>query len=289
MARGDLLGAAERDRRTAVREIGIVVLGALVYFGVRLLVEGGTARSMANGQRILDAEQRLGIDIEQRVQEFVLEHDAVRALGNASYIWLHWPLLIVVLVVVFRRDRTIYVRLRRALMVSGLAGLVLFWSTPTAPPRFMPGFEGTVSDAARTHYIGYPLSWANRYASMPSFHVGWTALACLALAATMTSRRWRVAAMLPAVLVALAVVTTGNHYVLDATVGLAIAVAAYAAAARSWPVSVAELSNQWRRARLVSPWYASGGRMATPRVRIDGGTSPSSGIPGEPGIDSEEP
>ena len=34
--------------------------------------------------------------------------------------------------------------------------------------------------------------------------------------------------MIPAVLVALAVVTTGNHYVLDAVVGLLIALSAYA-------------------------------------------------------------
>jgi hypothetical protein len=279
----------DRDRGAAVREVGIVVLGALVYFGVRVLVEGGTTRSMANGQRTLDAERRLGIDIEQRVQEFVLEHDVVRALGNASYVWLHWPLLIVTLVVLFRRDRSIYLRLRRALIASGLVGLVLFWSVPTAPPRFMPGFEGTVSDAARTHYVGYPLSWANRYAAMPSFHVGWTAVACLALAATFASRRWRVAALLPAVLVALAVVTTGNHYVLDATVGLAVALAAYAAAGRSWPVSVRQLTDRWRSARLVGPRWASGvGRTVTPPVRIDGGTSPAPGIPGELGIDSDE-
>lgn len=215
------------DRRAILREIGVVSAAALVYFGVRLLVEGGLAEAQANADRIIRLERRLGIDVEAAAQDAVLEHEWLRTLGNASYVWLHWPLVIAVLVVVFRRDRAVYLRLRRALLASGAVGLVLFWQVPTSPPRFMPGFEGTVSDAARTHYLHYPLSWANKYASFPSFHIGWTLIACLALAATLTQRSARVAALLPAVLVAPAVVTTGNHYVVDVVAGTAIAVAAY--------------------------------------------------------------
>ena len=113
-------------------------------------------------------------------------------------------------------------------MASGLVGLLLFWVFPAAPPRFMPGYEGTVSDAARRHYLDYPLSWTNQYASFPSFHIGWTLLACLALAATFESGRKQAVALIPALLVALAVVTTANHYVLDTVAGATIAVAAYA-------------------------------------------------------------
>jgi hypothetical protein len=253
-----------RDRDTAAREIGIVVFAALVYFGVRVIVEGGTEHSMANARRVLAVERWLGIDLEHSAQRFVLGHDVARVAGNLSYVWLHWPLLIVVMVVLFRRDRVVYVRLRRALIASGVFGLLLFWLVPTAPPRFMPGFDGTVSDAARRHYLGYPLSWANRYASMPSFHVGWTAIACLALATTLTTRRWRVVAMIPAALVALAVVTTGNHYVLDAVVGLAAALSAYALAGRRWPVAVPEFDAWWGRTELVLPE-----RTIAPPARTD--------------------
>lgn len=223
-------GATDEGGETVAREIGTVLSAALVYFGVRLIVEGDTPTAVANADRILRLERWLGIDVEHSAQDVVLDHSGLRLLGNLSYVWLHWPLLIVVLVVVFHRDRTTYVRLRRALVASGAVGLVLFWLVPTAPPRFMPGFEGTVSDAARRHYLSYPLSWANRYASFPSFHVGWTLIACLALAATLPSVRARAVAIVPAVLVGLAVVTTGNHYVVDLVVGVAIATAAYVVA-----------------------------------------------------------
>jgi hypothetical protein len=211
------------------REVGTVLLAASAYFGVRLLVQGDTASATANAERILELEERIGIDVERGLQSVVLDHRALEVLGNLSYVWLHWPLLIAVLLVLFQRAPGVYLRLRRAIVASGAVGLVLFWVLPTAPPRFMPGFEGTVSDAARRHFLGYPLDWANRYASFPSFHVGWTLIACLALASTIGDRRARAVAVLPAVLVGLAVVTTANHYVLDATVGAVIAVAAYAA------------------------------------------------------------
>jgi len=152
----------------------------------------------------------------------------LRTVGNLSYVWLHWPLLIAVLIWLFHRSRIRYVQLRNSMFASGLVGLVLFWLFPAAPPRFMPGYEGTVSDAARRHYLDYPLSWTNPVASFPSFHIGWTLLACLALAATFDSWRRQALALVPAILVGLAVVTTANHYVLDTVAGAAIAFWAYA-------------------------------------------------------------
>lgn len=120
-----------------------------------------------------------------------------------------------------------------ALSVSGLIGLGLFAAFPVAPPRFLPGYEVTVSDAARPHYLDYPLSWTNQVASFPSFHIGWTLIACLALAGVVTAatpgrtQLLRTVVMLPALLVGIAVVTTGNHDVLDAVAGTTIALGAF--------------------------------------------------------------
>jgi hypothetical protein len=215
-------------RGDALRQIVFALMAAVVYFGGRLLVEGDAARSARNARRILDIEEVLGIDIERGAQDLVLRSDALQTLGNLSYVWLHWPLLIAVSIWLFHRSRVRYVQLRNSLFASGLVGLLLFWVFPAAPPRFMPGYEGTVSDAARRHYLDYPISWTNQYASFPSFHIGWTLLACLALAATFESGRKQAAALIPAVLVGLAVVTTANHYVLDTVAGAAIAFGAYA-------------------------------------------------------------
>jgi hypothetical protein len=222
---------SDEPRRAWLREVGVLALGALVYFGVRVIVEGSEARAMRNAERVLDLESAVGIDIERSFQEFVLDVDVLETLGNLSYVWLHWPLLIAVFVVLFATEQNAYRRLRNAMFLSGAIGLVLFAAFPVSPPRFLDDFVGTVTDDARRHYLPYPLSWTNRFAAFPSFHVGWTLIACLALVSTIR-RSWRIVAILPAILVGLAVVSTGNHYVLDAVAGTVIALGAYGFFAR---------------------------------------------------------
>ncbi len=209
------------------REAAYILIGLMIYFGGRILVEGSDSRSIRNAETLLDLERSLGIDVEVALQELALDSDLVRVIGNLSYVWLHWPLLITALVLLFYRDPPHYRQFRNAVMCSGAVGLVLFAAVPMAPPRFMPGFVGTVSDDARRHYLSYPLSWANKYAAFPSFHVGWTLIACLAVAASLDRRGLRAAALLPAALVGASVITTGNHYVLDSVAGAAIALGAY--------------------------------------------------------------
>lgn len=200
-----------------------------MYFGVRVIVEGDRPTALRNADRLLDFEGALGIDIELGVQDLVVDQTLLRTIGNFSYVWFHWPLLIAFLCVLFVRSRPRFRQLRNSLIASGAIGLLLFATFPVAPPRFLPGYTGTVSDAARRHYLDYPLSWTNQVASFPSFHVGWTLIACLALAATLDRQRDRVIVMMPAIAVGVAVVTTGNHYVVDTIAGMAIAVGAYVA------------------------------------------------------------
>jgi membrane-associated phospholipid phosphatase len=205
----------------------ISALGAAaVYFGVREIVEGSPQSATANAERIMRFERWMGIGVERSVQEFMLDHPTLVEAFNRAYVWLHWPFLVVALVIVFRRDRGAYSRLFGALVASGILGLVVFASFPVSPPRFESGFVGTVSQSERQHFLPYPAGWSNRFASMPSFHAGWTLIAGLVLAKTLRSRLLKIMALLPAPMVAVAVVATGNHYVLDVVVGCAIAIGA---------------------------------------------------------------
>jgi hypothetical protein len=213
--------------RGQVAELGILSGAAFVYFGGRVLVEGSRSRATANAQHLLDVESALHIDIEGRVQQVAIDSDIVRIVGNLSYVWLHWPLLIAAFWFLFRNDKRHYLQVRNSLFVSGAIGLLLFALIPMSPPRFMPGFVGTVSDGARRHYLTYPMSWTNIYAAFPSFHVGWTLVACLAVATVLRGRVRKAAILVPALLVGLAVVSTGNHYVLDSVTGAVVACAAY--------------------------------------------------------------
>jgi hypothetical protein len=202
------------------------MVAAAVYFGVRKLVEGRSGGATRNADRLLRYEQALGIDVEHSLQRFVLDHPVLVDWSNHVYVWLHWPFLIVALVLLFTRDRRAYRQLRDVLIASGGMGLVIFAVFPVSPPRFMPGFIGTVSQAERQHFMQYPASWSNRVASLPSFHAGWTLVAAILLATTFRSRVAKVIAFLPGPLVALAVITTGNHYVIDVLLGVGISLGA---------------------------------------------------------------
>ena len=91
----------------------------------------------------------------------------------------------------------------------------------------LPGFTDVV---AATHafgswHTGALASHANQLAAMPSLHIAWAVWCTLALW-RISTRRWvrALAALYPCV-TALAVLATGNHYVLDLLGGL-VAIAA---------------------------------------------------------------
>jgi PAP2 superfamily len=85
-------------------------------------------------------------------------------------------------------------------------------------------------DTIREHTGWYrslaPLKVTNQYAAMPSLHVGWSLLVGIALARASRRRIAYPFTMLLPIAMALAVVITVNHYVLDALVGAAVAAAA---------------------------------------------------------------
>jgi membrane-associated phospholipid phosphatase len=218
--------ARSKTHEDAVRAAGILVLADAVYSALRKLVEGTPEAAAHNARRLLSLEHVLGIDVERSVQRFVMEHPLLVDWSNHTYVWLYFPFLISAFIVVFARDRRAYRHLRNAIVTSGAVGLVIFAVFPVAPPRFMPGFVGTLSEGERQHFVQHPASWSNRMAALPSFHAGWTLVAAIVLAATMRSRAGKVLALLPAPLIAFAVIATGNHYVLDIVAGSALALGA---------------------------------------------------------------
>jgi hypothetical protein len=118
----------------------------------------------------------------------------------------------------------IYRPLRSSLVVINLIGLIVFWRYPVAPPRMLVanGFSDVVTS---THTIG---SWhtgslaadANQFGAMPSLHIAWAAWCTLVLW-RLSGRAWvRVLALLYPFVTTFAVLSTGNHYLLDVLAGL---------------------------------------------------------------------
>jgi hypothetical protein len=162
-------------------QTGLLVLAAVAYLAVRAITQGDPSAAEGNARDVLHVEQLLGLDWERGAQRLVLDNDAVVHWFNAVYVWAFWPFLVLALVILYVRDRTRYAVLRNAMFVSGGIGLVVFAIFPVAPPRFLDGFTDTVALVSGQDHLAHPSAFSNEYAAIPSFHVGWTVLAALAL------------------------------------------------------------------------------------------------------------
>lgn len=211
-------------------EIGVVVGALLSYMILRVVVEGSPATATHNARRILDIERALHLDVERGAQAAVLDHPNWMSFWNIVYKWLYWPSVALAMVVLWFVARHHYRLLRNALIIAAGLGIVIFGLFPVSPPRFLAGYTDTlVLDGMRSSERD--TIWKNAYAAVPSFHVGWPALAGWVVSRAFG--RWWVSllALVPAALIGASVVVTGNHFVLDAVAGLLVVAFAYRLAA----------------------------------------------------------
>jgi membrane-associated phospholipid phosphatase len=210
-------------RGSGRRELFLFAVAYLTYFGVRAATEGSTAAAVRNALRVFDVERALDVDWEYAAQRAVLGSHALLDAANAVYIWGHWPLLIVGGALLFELRRGQYYRLRNVCLLSGAIGLVVFALFPVAPPRLAPvGLVDTVTAHAPTYRTVLPTTLVNEYAAMPSFHAGWNLLIGIELFRASSRLLMRAFAVVMPVTMALAVVATANHYVLDVAAGALI-------------------------------------------------------------------
>ena len=243
------------------RQVAVVGLAILAYFGVRGLTQGDPATAVAHGFDVLALERRLGLDREHWAQGLVAHRPNLTMVWNWVYIWGHWPVIAGTLIWLHRADRRTYLTLRNALCLSGAIGLVVFATYAVAPPRLMPiGLIDTVTEQSASYRVLQPPALVNRYAAVPSLHVGWNLLIGVALWRASRRRLVRAAAVVGPVLMAIAVVATANHYVIDGMVGSAVALTGWALSVRLTPRLVAadarfrERVRAWSRRCRVGAW-----------------------------------
>ena len=126
----------------------------------------------------------------------------------------------------------------------------------------------TVSEFSNSYRILQPPSLVNQYAAVPSLHVGWNLLIGITIF-TSTDRRWlkAIGVIIP-ILMAISVVVTANHFVIDGFLGAIVALFGLWASKRFTPQLV-ELDNRihrwWARKRGRVPTTAT----ARPSERVD--------------------
>lgn len=210
---------AGRRWSTIAGEAAFIVAAWLLYSLVRGLSDGQVGRAFANADSVITAERALGIFVEADIQRAALGSVLID-LANAVYS-AFWPIILGVLGWLLIWHPKQYRLYRNALLVSGGFSLAVFALYPLAPPRFLPehGFVDTIA-AYSDVYAGFSASaLVNDYAAMPSLHVGWVLLMCIALWRVARWRAVRIGAVVVPVLMFAATVVTANHYFVDGVAG----------------------------------------------------------------------
>lgn len=211
------------------RQVALLVLAALAYFGVRGLTEGNIDQANRHAELILDVERALGIDVEHAFQTDLLPSDFLISMANWIYIWGHWPLIIATWVWLAIAKREHYIELRNAMFISGAIGLVIFATFAVTPPRlFGAEYIDTVTERSLSYRVLQPPALVNKYAAVPSLHFGWNLLVGLTWRRVTTGPVGNAAGIIMPVAMGFAVIATGNHWTIDVIVGGVVALAGLA-------------------------------------------------------------
>ena len=212
------------SRNDIMIQIVLLIGAALLYFGVRGLTETDVGQAIAHGNDLLRFEGTFGLDIEAALQRSVVDNRVLVTIVNWIYIWGHWPVIIGTLVWLQQKRRPEYLKLRNALFVSGAIGLVIFALYPVAPPRLLGGdLVDTVSEYSTSYRVLQPPSLVNKYAALPSLHVGWNLLVGVFVWRNSRTPVIRMFGAVSPALMITAVVLTANHYIVDAVAGASLA------------------------------------------------------------------
>jgi WS/DGAT/MGAT family acyltransferase len=221
-------GRAGAHRPALWRE---VVLG-LAVFGVYALVTtvNGPARRAAadaHGHDIFHVEQTLHLDVEPRLNSWLLGHDVLRVAANYEYAFTYILSAFLLLGWLYVREPGVYRWARTSFVLLNLVGITVFAVYPVTPPRLLPGL-GFVDTVTQGHTFG---SWgssavddANSLAAMPSLHLAWALWVSVVLGYIAGSLVVQGISFVHVTVTLFVIMATANHYLLDAVGGAACVV-----------------------------------------------------------------
>lgn len=211
--------------------IGVLYVG---YCITRTFASSAFAPARGRALDILTFERSWRFDVESWLNDQFLRHDWLAVFSSYWYATTHYLVTLGALMWVYRRGATEYLTARRALVLASLVGLVCYLLMPTAPPRLVGGYHDIL---AMHSDIGW---WSqngsapkgmgditNELAAFPSLHAGWSLWVAIVLIRAGVPRIAQAAGLAYAAMMALVIVGTGNHWVLDAFVGWAIVGVSY--------------------------------------------------------------
>jgi hypothetical protein len=212
----------------------VIVWLCWVYDAVANLAPLRQAAAYVHARSVLHLEHTLHIDPEAFLDHWLAGHHTIAVLTANYYDNAHFVVTLGLVGYLWWRHPGLYRPLRTSLVLINVIGLAVFWRYPLAPPRLLNP-QRYPDVVASTHAFG---SWhsgtlataANQLAAMPSLHIAWAVWSSLAFWRIFRHHRWAILAWLYPAITTVAVMATGNHYLLDAVAGVATMVVATVAA-----------------------------------------------------------
>jgi PAP2 superfamily protein len=203
-------------------EVGVIVWLLWVYDAITNFAPLRLDVALSHARGVLSLERTLHLDPELSLDRWLAGHHTLGLLLSDYYDNAHFVVTLGVLGYLWWKRADIYRPLRNALVLVNVLAFIVFWCYPVAPPRMLKGFTDVVAStgAFGSWHTGALASQANQLAAMPSLHMAWAAWCALALW-QISTRGWvRVLAVLYPCMTALAVLSTGNHFLFDVLAGL---------------------------------------------------------------------
>lgn len=196
------------------------------YQVARGLADRGADEAFRNGALVIDMQNELGLLFEPALQRVVESSRVLIELTSYTYWLSQFAVVGLALLYVYFKQHDRFAGFRNWLIAANLIGLLGYILMPTAPPRMFPewGFNDTLAQFSELSHQSLGLL-ANPYAAMPSLHSMDAFIVGVVMASVCTSRVARALWLAWPCWVWFCVMSTGNHYWLDAAAGVAIAVA----------------------------------------------------------------
>jgi hypothetical protein len=229
----------------------------------------GTVEGIDNARKVVGFEAAHGFWVEPAWQMFFLQTRHIFALTvswtliarviNGVYVLCHVFVTLGVAIWVYRYRRKYFRFLRNAVICVNALALVVYENFPVAPPRMTTGlvfnhhhfaFVDTLFGIANSGKVVGTQVGYNEFSAMPSVHVAWALVVGITLAVLARPLLVKVLAGMYPIVMVVAVVVTGNHFLLDAVAAVGIVIVAVLAAA----------SFEWWRGTFPRPWERDRGR-----------------------------
>ena len=228
----------------ALAQLGIFVLADLCYETVRGIAESNQAVPFQNARSIVSTEKTLHLFVEQSIQSWAMGHRVLIDFANFMYVNSHFVITTSALVWLYLRHNDRFYFVRNMFVVAMGLALVGYLVLPTAPPRFFPelGFVDTLSYYVNVkHDSGLVTLFFNPYAAVPSMHVAFSLLVAVPALLIVRRKVFKALWALYPLVVTFVVIVTGNHWLMDALAGAAVAATAAIVSARvlarAWPAA----------------------------------------------------